>query len=59
MDSVVGRLAAGLVQLNGPGHYLRWGVVQISVANAVVVAVMLGLFVAAILLPFPGERGRR
>lgn len=42
--------------LNGPGHYLHWGVIQISVANLVVIAVMIVLFVAALLLPFPGTR---
>jgi hypothetical protein len=35
------------------------GVVQISVANLVVIAVMIALFVAAILLPFPGNRRRK
>ena len=45
--------------LNGPGHYLHWGVIQISVANLVVVAVMVVLFVAALLLPFPGTRRRK
>ncbi|MDX6227466.1 MAG: hypothetical protein QOI76_856 [Frankiales bacterium] len=45
--------------LNGPGHYLHWGVIQISVANVVVIAVMVALFVAAILLPFPGTRRRK
>ena len=45
--------------LNGPGHYLHWGVVHISVANLVVIAVMLVLFVAALLLPFPGTRRRK
>ena len=42
--------------LNGPGHYVHWGVIQISVANLVVIAVMLVLFLAALLLPFPGTR---
>jgi hypothetical protein len=45
--------------LNGPGHYLHWGVLQISVANVVVIAVMVVLFVLALLLPFPGTRRRR
>jgi hypothetical protein len=45
--------------LNGPGHYLHWGVIQISVANLVVIVVMIVLFVAAILLPFPGTRRRK
>jgi hypothetical protein len=47
------------IGLNGPGHYLHWGVIQISVANLVVIAVMIVLFLAAILLPFPGTRRRK
>ena len=46
------------INLNHPGHYIHWGVIQISVANLVVIAVMLVLFIAAILLPFPGRRRR-
>jgi hypothetical protein len=45
------------VNLNHPGHYVHWGVIQISVANLVVIALMIALFVAALLLPFP--KGRR
>jgi hypothetical protein len=44
------------VNLNHPGHYVHWGVIQISVANLVVIGVMIAIFVAAILLPFPGGR---
>jgi hypothetical protein len=44
-------LASGL---NGPGHYLHWGVIQISVANLVVIGLMLVLFALAVVLPFPG-----
>jgi hypothetical protein len=47
------------INLNHPGRYVHWGVVQISVANLVVVALMIALFVAAILLPFPGTRRRK
>lgn len=47
------------VDLNHPGHYVHWGVVQISVANLVVILVMIALFVAALLLPFPGTRRRK
>ena len=47
------------VNLNHPGHYVHWGVIQISVANLVVIAVMLAIFVAALLLPFPKGRDRR
>ena len=46
------------VNLNHPGRYLHWGVVQISVANAVVIVAMAVVFVAALVLPFPGPRGR-
>ena len=40
----------------GTGHYIHWGVVQISVANLVVIAVLVVLFVLALVLPFPGRR---
>jgi hypothetical protein len=51
---VVGRVVSGPpVNLNHPGHYLHWGVIQVSVANLVVVALMVVVFVAAVLLPFP------
>jgi hypothetical protein len=33
---------------------LHWGVVQISLANFLVIGVMLVLFVLALVLPFPG-----
>ena len=39
--------------LDHPGHYLHWGVVQISVANLTVIVLMLVLFGLAVLLPFP------
>ncbi len=42
-----------------PGHYLHWGVLQISVANAVVIVLMLALFAAAVLVPFPKGRDGR
>jgi hypothetical protein len=48
---------AAAVDLNHPGHYLHWGVIQISVANLTVIGIMILLFVLALLLPFP--KGRR
>lgn len=47
------------VNLNHPGHYLHLGVIQISVANLIVILVMIVLFVLAILLPFPKGGGRK
>jgi hypothetical protein len=49
---------ASAVDLNGPGHYLHWGIVQISVANALVIVSMLVVFGLALVLPFPRGRGR-
>ena len=47
------------VNLNHPGHYLHWGVIQISVANLVVVGVMVLVFGVALVLPFPKGRDPR
>ncbi len=51
-------LIAAAVNLNHPGHYLTWGVIQISVANLVVIAVMVVVFMLALVLPFPTGRRR-
>jgi hypothetical protein len=54
---VVGRVLSGPpVNLNHPGHYLHWGVIQISAANLIVIVLMIVIFVAALLLPFPSGR---
>ena len=50
---------AAPVDLNDTGNYLHWGVIQISVANLIVIGIMIVLFVLALLLPFPKERKRR
>ena len=56
-------LLSAPVNLNHPDTYVHWGVVLISVANLVVIVIMLGLFLAALFLPFvrirttaPGHR---
>jgi phage shock protein PspC (stress-responsive transcriptional regulator) len=41
--------------LSGRAHYLQWGVLQISLANFVIVVVMVALFVLALVVPFPGS----
>lgn len=51
-------LIAAPVNLNHPGHYVKWGVIQISVANLVVIGIMIALFVLALVLPFPKGKGR-
>jgi hypothetical protein len=47
------------VDLNGPGHYLHWSIITVSVANLILVAVMVVVFGAALLLPFPGHTHAR
>jgi len=44
--------------MDQPGYYLHWGVIQISLANLVVIGLMLIVFVLALVLPFPGRRRR-
>jgi hypothetical protein len=43
------------VDLNSPGTYINWSIFNISVANLVLIAVMVLIFGAALLLPFPGR----
>jgi Cytochrome b(N-terminal)/b6/petB len=39
--------------LNQPGTYLHWSIFNVSVANLALIAVMVVIFGAALLLPFP------
>ncbi len=57
--SAVGVLAAAVFNLNHPAHTVDWSFVHLSVANVVVIVLMLIVFVLAILLPFPGAAGRQ
>ncbi len=47
-----------LLPLNHLGRYLHWHFINISVSNAIVMALMVTGFVVAVLAPFPG-RGER
>lgn len=38
--------------------YVHWGFIQISLSNLVLIVVMLAIFAAALVLPFPGHRER-
>ena len=57
LPAVLNRLVGSLVDLNHPGHYVHWGFIQLSVANLVVIGLMVVVFVAAILVPFRRHRG--
>ena len=43
--------------MNSPGSFVHWSIFNISVANLVLIAVMVVIFGLALLLPFP--RGHR
>jgi uncharacterized membrane protein len=45
-------LVAALVNLGRPGHYIHWGWFHISVANFVVILLMIAVFALAIAVPF-------
>ena len=44
------------IDLNQPGTFLHWSIFEISVANLVLIAVMVVIFGAALVLPFPHGR---
>lgn len=44
--------------LNHPAHTVDWHFIHLSVANVVVIGVMLIVFALAIVLPFPGAARR-
>lgn len=41
------------------GIYLGWGSFTIQLGNLIVIVAMILLFALALILPFPGGRGRR
>lgn len=55
--SLAGTLGA-IVNLDHPAHTVNWHFVHLSVANVVVIGLMLLAFLVAILLPFPGAARR-
>ena len=54
----LGVLLGALINLGGTGgRYIHWGFIQMSVANLVVILLMIAVFVLAIFLPFPRRKG--
>jgi hypothetical protein len=49
-------LFASAVDLNSPGRYLHWSIFTISLANLVLIGVMVVLFGAALVVRFPKPR---
>ena len=48
-----GLAAPAIFNLNGPAHYVHWHFFQMSVANVVVIGLMIVVFILAIVIPFP------
>ncbi|HEY6788948.1 MAG TPA: cytochrome b N-terminal domain-containing protein [Trebonia sp.] len=46
------------INMNQPGSFLHWSIFYVSVANLVLIAVMVVIFGAALLLPFPKAQRR-
>src|SRR6266571_7217226 len=55
--SAIGHATPLAINLNQPGRYLHWSFIDISVANLIVIAVMIVIFGAALLFRFPHPAG--
>ena len=51
-------MAPAVFNLDHPARYVNWHFFHMSVANIVVIVLMIVVFIAAITLPFP-SRGRQ
>jgi hypothetical protein len=47
------------IDLNQPGTYVHWSIFNVSVANLVLIAVMVVIFGLALMLPFPRGHGEQ
>lgn len=47
------QIFASLINLNHPQHYFHWSIFTVSIANLILIAIMVLIFGAALLLPFP------
>jgi hypothetical protein len=52
-------MLGAVFNLNHAAHTVDWHFIHLSVANVVVIGLMLIVFALAILLPFPGAAKRR
>jgi hypothetical protein len=52
-------ILGAVFDLNNPAHTVDWHFIHLSVANVIVIGLMLVVFVLALLLPFPGASRMR
>jgi hypothetical protein len=50
---------AALIPLDHLGHYIQWHFIEISVANLIVMILMVLTFIVALVAPFPGRNRRK
>ncbi len=58
MSTAIAGPMGAIINLNHPAHTVDWNFIHLSVANVVVIGLMLIVFALAILLPFPGASSR-
>jgi len=58
LTAAASQMFGSFIDLNRPGRYVHWGFLQISVANLVLIGLMVIVFFAAILIPFRRHGGR-
>src|SRR5450755_2314510 len=51
--AVVPQMRPLAIDINGPGAFVHWSIFTVTVANLVLIAVMVAIFGAALLIPFP------
>jgi len=49
-------VTASLFDLSHPAKYIDWHFFHMSVGNVIVILLMIAVFVAAILIPFPKRK---
>ncbi len=59
MNVLKATVMGAVFNLNHPSHVVSWHFIHLSLANVIVILVMLVVFVLAIILPFPGAARRR
>ncbi len=52
-------MTAAIFSLDHPANTVHWHFFSMSVANVVVIVLLLVVFAVAILAPFPGRRGTK
>jgi len=57
----LGRIMTGWFSdfMNHHATYLKWGWIQISISNLLVILLMLTIFTLAVVIPFPSQKNEK